>query len=213
LNIADIKISKKDWQQLTFDVFADNDGKSATTKFEPLKRAWRNYKMPLEYEKMICAFYDPNTPLNQLYSDWKERKMVAALLSGFKVNDQSGFFEEEYDDILNGRNAKFNNNVFEFIKLFRSSELEHLITLKENYNSIRSELNKESVSKKDDADIAKIKADTMLKLDSLYKMIRTTEQDYLQDATAALRKDFFKVLDDATQKLPLSPENRYLNKN
>jgi len=53
----------------------------------------------------------------------------------------------------------------------------------------------------------------MIKLDTVYKMIRATEQDYLQDATAALRKDFFKVLDDATTHLPISPERRLLNKN
>ena len=212
MNILDIKISKKDWEMLSFNVFEENDGKSATLKFDPLKRAWRNYKMPLSYEKFCVAFYDINSPLHQLYTDWKEKKVVAGILSGFEIDEATGLFKEEFDDVINGRNERFNNNVFEFIKLFRSAELEHLMTLKSNYYQIRDELNKTGETKKDDADIAKIKADTMIKLDTLYKMIRSTEQDYLQDATAALRKDFFKVLDNATQRLPISAENRLLHR-
>lgn len=209
MKITDIKVSKRDYQQLTYNCYSDDiNGKSVTDKFPALKRAWKGYKMSLEIERFIILFFDINSPLEKMYTDWVERKKVAALLAGFKVDETTGYFDEEHNDILNGKNEKVNNNIFEFIKLFRSSELEHLITLKQNYYQIRQRLNNTTTSKKHDSEVAKIEADALLKLNEIHSMIRIAEKEFLKDQTSGLRKDLFRIIEDATTQLPISSERR-----
>lgn len=213
MNIAEIKISKKDWELLTYPAMSDEfKNKSLTTEYDKLKRAFK-YKMKIEVEHFLICVYDPRSPLKEMYQDPIERRKVAGVLNNFPINDKTGYFEDYYNDIVSFKNSDFNKNAIAFIRTFDSSTLVHLVTLHEMYSRIQNELYSDETSdKKTAVELAKVKAEGLLKLNDIYLLIRETEKEFLGEESLEMRKELFRIVDESVNRLAISPENRLLHK-
>jgi hypothetical protein len=213
MNLAEIKISQKDWAIMPYNPFdAEFKDKSLTTKYDRLKRAFK-YKMKPEVEKFLIITYTPNSPLKEMYQDPIERRKVAGVLCNFPINTETGYFEDFYNDIVSFKNSDFNKNAIAFIRTFDSSTLVHLVTLHEMYGRIQSELYSDETSdKKTAVELAKVKAEGLIKLNDIYLLIKETEKDFLGEESMEMKREIFRIVDEQINKLPISPENRLLNK-
>jgi len=214
MNLSDIKISQKDWSSLTYPAMsADFKDKSLTTKYDKLKRAFK-HKMKLSVEKFLICVYDPRSPLKEMYQDPIERRKVAGILCNFPLNNETGYFEDYYNDVVSFKDSNFNQNAIAFIRTFDSSTLVHLVTLQEMYSRIQSDLNSDDVNdKKSLAEMAKIKAEGSIKLNEIYLLIKKAERDFLDEESSEMKSELFRVVEAESQHLPISPERRLLNKN
>ena len=213
MNIGEIKISKKDWELLTYPAMSDEfKNKSLTTKYDKLKRAFK-HKMKIEVEHFLCCVYDPRSPLKEMYQDPIERRKVAAVLNNFPINTETGYFEDYYNGVVSFKNADFNQNAIAFIRTFDSSTLVHLVTLHEMYGRIQEELYSDETSdKKTAVELAKVKAEGLIKLNEIYLLIKKTEKEFLEEESLEMRKEVFRIVQEQTQKLKISPENRLLHR-
>ena len=65
--------------------------------------------------RAICLCYDPNSPLVNKIQDIKQRKIEAFRVLNTKTYKE-GRFSEDVEDIVRGKNAKFNRMVLQFLK-------------------------------------------------------------------------------------------------
>lgn len=80
----------------------------------------------LKLFRYIVVMYDMNSPLRLEYPDFWERKKIAALHVGFKV-DKKGIFEKNVEQILIGENNYANMAVTKYVMLHGIPEFTLLV--------------------------------------------------------------------------------------
>ncbi len=205
------ELNESDFVRLKYNPFKNTDV-APRKQYPELDKAWKNYVITKEAQQFICVFYDIHNPFQGKAGDRIEQKKTIGLLCKWPTTSE-GYFESYYHDIITGVDHDFNMCVINFVKMFHSASYYHLVTQWQTYDNIKETLNDPSINKgnKGDIEIIKLKAEVVTKLDSIYKTIRETEIEMLQDDIIGLRKDLFKVIQEDTKRLNLSPESRINN--
>lgn len=81
--------------------------------------------------RFLAYFYDKDCPLENVISDYKERKIVAAELAGFNI--EGGDFTKPFSMILDGRHKIVNMMAIYFLRLFNDMSYATLKTLVDKY--------------------------------------------------------------------------------
>lgn len=88
--------------------------------------------------KYIVLFYDPNSPLFERITDHIERKKAAALIAGWKVNDNK--FPKEVDPILYCKSADTNLMILEYLRHLKTPDFAFIASANEAYYRILYEM-------------------------------------------------------------------------
>lgn len=144
----------------------------------------------------ICLCYDPNSPLVTRIQDIKQRKIEAFKLLNVKTYKE-GRFSEDVDNIILGKNAKFNRMVLRFLKAIDSMSYTSMSYFTESYYDLLSQLQEQEPKERATTMvlIEKIEAQAKRKAKEFFvgddKLIDYVASENIYEETEALTPEYF----------------------
>jgi hypothetical protein len=121
-------LKENDWLAKIFHPFADD------SELNSLKGITINLMV-----RAICLCYDPNSPLVVRIQDVKQRKIEAFKLLNVKTYKDNRF-SEDVDNLILGKNGKFNRMVLQFLKAIDSLSYVSMTYYLESYYDLLAQL-------------------------------------------------------------------------
>lgn len=122
--------------------------------------------------RAIVVCYDPNSPLVTRIQDIKQRKIEAFKLLNVKTY-KDGRFSSDVDDIILGKNVKFNRMVLQYLKSVDSMSYTSMSYFTESYYDLLAQLQEQE---------AKEKAQTMILIEKIEAQAkRKAKEFFMQD--------------------------------
>lgn len=125
-------LKENEWLQKVFYKFIDDEELNA------LKGVTIN-----QLVRVILVCYDPNSPLVVRIQDIKQRKIEAFTIFETKIYKDSNRFSGDVEDIIMGRNEKFNRMVLQFLKVVDNLAYCSMSYYLESYYDLLSQLQKQ----------------------------------------------------------------------
>lgn len=146
--------------------------------------------------RAICLCYDPNSPLAVRVQDVKQRKIEAMKLLNVKTYKDNRF-SGDVDDIILGKNAKFNRMVLRFLKSIDSMAYTSMSYFTESYYDLLAQLQEQEPKERATTMvlIEKIEAQAKRKAKEFFvgdeKLIDYVASENIYEETAALTPEYF----------------------
>lgn len=146
--------------------------------------------------RAIVICYDPNSPLVTRIQDIKQRKIEAFKLLNVKTY-KDGRFSSDVDDIILGKNVKFNRMVLQYLKCVDNLAYCSMSYYLESYYDLLSQLQQQEgkdlaqiliLIEKIEAQVKKKSKEMFVNDDSLANYVSS---DSVYDETDALTPEFF----------------------
>jgi len=213
------KYQNSDFNKLMINVYDVPKSIDLNEEF-PIFKDYPEYSLPLPKDleknrnhiiRYIVYVYDKGSPLKIMFQDLNNRKMEAAQLSGFRVNDK-GRFKIELENVFRGYNPEVNAMIIRYCRSLNDMDYSYLIAAREDYYHIMHEAMNRSENEDSDSinrrkrlfDSAKKRKDEIQEL---------SESILARDNSKELNLDLFRVIDHEQKiTLKLSPEKRNLKK-
>jgi len=123
-------LKENDWLAKVFHKFMDDE------ELNSLKGITMNLMV-----RSIVLCYDPNSPLVTRIQDIKARKVEAFQLLNVKTyKERKNMFSEDVDNIILGKNEKFNRMVLQFLKVVDSMAYTSMSYFTESYYDLLAQL-------------------------------------------------------------------------
>lgn len=123
-------LKESDWLAKVFHKFMDDE------ELNSLKGITMNLMV-----RSIVLCYDPNSPLVTRIQDIKARKIEAFQLLNVKTyKERKNMFSEDVDNIILGKNEKFNRMVLQFLKVTDSMAYTSMSYFTESYYDLLAQL-------------------------------------------------------------------------
>lgn len=169
---------------------------SSLKKLDKYEEFRADAKLPLtKLKNYIILLYDINSEMREQISDLGQRKSLAAEVAGFPLFD--GKFHEGVEDMMIGRNKKFNDMLVRYITLFNSPDY---ITYTAQWELLYKEITR-SFTAEDSKETKEIR----LNIDALRKNINELSRIiFYGEDNKELRKALYKHME--SDKLRLRPE-------
>lgn len=146
--------------------------------------------------RVLLVTYDPNSPLVVRIQDVKQRKIEAFKLFNTKTY-KDGRFSSDVDDIILGKNPKFNRMVLQFLKAIDSMSYTSMSYFTESYYDLLSQLQSQDAKERAQTMILieKIEAQAKRKAKEFFsgddKLIDYVASENIYEQTEALTPEFF----------------------
>jgi hypothetical protein len=152
-------LKENEWLALVFNQFIDD------AELNSLKGVTINLMV-----RVICVVYDYNSPLVLRIQDIKQRKIEAFRLFETKTyKDRDGRFSQDVEDIIVGKNVKFNRMVLQFLKAIDSLSYVSMSYFTESYYDLLSQLQTQD---------PKEKAQTMVLIDRIEAQAKRKAKEF-----------------------------------
>lgn len=125
-------LKENEWLQKVFYKFIDDE------ELNGLKGVTIN-----QLVRVILVCYDPNSPLVVRIQDIKQRKIEAFTIFETKIYKDSNRFSGDVEDIIMGRNEKFNRMVLQFLKCVDNLAYCSMSYYLESYYDLLSQLQRQ----------------------------------------------------------------------
>lgn len=175
-------IKHNEWLQKVFHPFLDDE------ELNSLKGVTMNLMV-----RCICLCYDPNSPLVYRFPDIKHRKIEAFTMLQTKVYKE-GRFSEDVDNIIIGKNPKFNRLVLQFLKAIDSLAYTGMVYYTESYYELLAQLQGQ-----DGKDLA----DILIKIDKIETQLKKkTKEFFVNDENLINYFSSNKIYEDYEAQTP-----------
>lgn len=209
--------SPQDYRGMKFNVMGADRKTPLLQQFPDLAR-FRSFldvqaEFPLICDhvvRYICLCYDRFSPAFSQIGDIFKRKSWCGMASGFTYNADTGVFDKEFYDIMNGQHECVNMAVIDFSSLFNSPAYSMLVTAYEAFYSKTRIMNKVvSLEGKDVISGEKTRGELYNQLKVMAADISAHADKYLADNNIFLREDLYRVVqEEVRNRLNLTPESR-----
>lgn len=125
-------LKENDWLAKVFHKFMDDE------ELNGLKGVTIN-----QLVRVILVCYDPNSPLVVRMQDIKQRKIEAFNIFETKVYKENNRFSSDVEDIILGKNEKFNRMVLQFLKVIDNLAYCSMTFYLESYYDLLAQLQKQ----------------------------------------------------------------------